>query len=147
MHMEVFNRQHFKIQRFWKKAGKVNISQTYIQKGKLFIKHSYTEYMTNYSITLNIHLCYIKFFTRATFCIKKKTSEEKFVNIYSDPDWFWPQESVTFLVHIFHSNFAKIILTQSSIFEVRLFLTSKIWRFKKNVQEGWYKKHMNCLIF
>lgn len=26
--------------------------------------------MTDYSITLNIHLCYIKFFT--TFCIKKK---------------------------------------------------------------------------
>lgn len=28
--------------------------------------------MTDYSITLNIHLCYIKIFTRATFCIKKK---------------------------------------------------------------------------
>lgn len=28
--------------------------------------------MTDYSITLNIHLCYIKFFTKATFCIKKK---------------------------------------------------------------------------
>lgn len=41
--------------------------------------------MTDYSITLNIHLCYIKIFTRATLCIKK-TSEEKFVNIYSNPD-------------------------------------------------------------
>lgn len=42
--------------------------------------------MTDYSITLNIHLRYIKIFTRATFCIKKKSSEEKFVNIYSNPD-------------------------------------------------------------
>lgn len=32
--------------------------------------------MSDYSITLNIHLCYIKIFTRATFCIKKKLRRE-----------------------------------------------------------------------